>query len=80
MKVHIKPARGDDINETDSLTRSLQDDLSNLDVEKITLITETPPPDSKAFGGAAIGSMIVDFATGGTVKQITQTVQAWIKK
>jgi hypothetical protein len=80
MRVHIQSLEEDDVNQIDSLARSLQDDVSNLDVDKITLITETPPPGSKAFDGVAIGSMIIDFATGGVVKQITQTIQAWIQR
>jgi hypothetical protein len=83
MKLHIKKEEGeneDDKQEIDSLTRSLRDDLLNLDVEEVHLLHEKPPPGSKAFDGVAIGSMMIDFVSGGAIKQITQTVQAWIQR
>jgi hypothetical protein len=80
MKVHIKPEREDDKNEIDSLTRNLRDDLLNLNVEEVHLLYEKPPPDSKALDGVAIGSMVVDFISGGAIKEITETVQAWIQR
>jgi hypothetical protein len=80
MTVHIKPEEEDDKQEIDSLSRSLRDDLSHLDVEEVHLLYEKPPPDSKAVEGAAIGSMIVDFGGGAAIKEVPQTVQAWIQR
>lgn len=80
MKVHIKQEEDDDKQEIDSLSRSLRDDLSNLNVEDVHLLHEKAPPDSKALDGVAIGSMVVDFISGGAIKEITQTVQAWIQR
>jgi hypothetical protein len=80
LKVHIKPDKEDDKQEIDSLTRSLQDDLSNLDVEEVHLLYEKPRPGSKALDGVAVGSMIVDFVAGGAISQITQTIQAWTQR
>src|ERR687887_2758674 len=80
LKVHIKPEEEDDKQEIDSLSRSLRDDLSNLDVEEVHLLYEKPPPDSKAVDGAVIGSMIVGFVNSGAINQITQTVQARIER
>ena len=76
----IKPEKEDDKQEMDGLSRSLQDDLSKLDVENIRLFYEKPPRDSKAFEGVAIGSLIVDFVSGRAIKEITQTIQAWIRR
>jgi hypothetical protein len=80
LKVHIKGGNEDDKQEIDSLSRSLQDDLSHLKVEDVYLLYEKPPPDSKAFDGVALGSMVVDFVGGGAIKEVTQTVQAWITR
>jgi Effector Associated Constant Component 1 len=80
LKVHIKPEREDDKQEIDNLSRNLQDDLLNLDVEDVHLLYEKPPPDSKAFDGVALGSMVVDFVSGGAIKEVTQTVQRWIER
>ena len=79
MKVHIKQNEEDDKQEIDSLSRSLRDDLLK-DVEDVHLLYETPPAGSRALDGVAIGSMIVDFVSGGAIKDITQTVQAWIER
>ena len=80
LKVHIKPEKEDDKQEIDSLSRSLRDDLLNLDVEEVHLLYETPPPDSKALDGVALGSMVVDIVGGGAITQVTQTVQRWIER
>jgi hypothetical protein len=83
IKVNIKPEEGQkegDKQEIDSLSRSLRDDLLNLDVEEVHLLYEKPPSGSKAFDGVALGSMVVDFVGGGAVKEVTQTVQAWIQR
>jgi hypothetical protein len=65
MRVHIKQEDGDeDKQEIDSLSRNLRDDLLNLDVEDVHLLYEKPPPDSKAFDGVALGSMVVDIVSG----------------
>ena len=81
LKVHIKPEEDDDRQEIDSLTRNLRDDLSNLNhVEDVQLAYEKPPPDSKAFDGVALGSMVVDIVGGGAIKEVTQTVQRWIER
>lgn len=81
MTVHIKPEQEDDKQEMDRLSRNLRDDLSNLDqVEDVQLSYETPPPDSKAFDGIALGSMVVDIVSGGAIKEVTQTVQRWIER
>ena len=80
LKVYINPEEEDDKQEIDSLSRSLQDDLSHLDVEDVHLLYEKPPPDYKAFDGVALGSMVVDFVGSGAIKEITQTVQAWIQR
>lgn len=81
LKLQIDKREEDDAEEMEDLSRSLRDDLSNLDVVKeVTLATENPPSGSKALDGVALGSMIVDFATGGAVKQVAETVQMWIKR
>jgi hypothetical protein len=83
MKLHIKTEEGekeDDNQDIDNLNRNLRDDLLNLNVEEVHLLHEPPPPDSKALEGVAIGSMIVDFVSGGAIKEVTQTVQAWIQR
>jgi hypothetical protein len=80
LKVHIGQGNEDDKQEIDSLSRSLQEDLSLLDVENVHLLYEKPPADSKAFDGVALGSMVVDFVGGGAIKEVTQTVQAWIQR
>jgi hypothetical protein len=80
LKVHIRPEKEDDKQEIDSLSRSLRDDLSHLDVEEVHLLYEKPPPGSKAFEGVALGSMVVDLVGGGAIKEVTQTVQAWIQR
>lgn len=80
IKVHIKQEDQDDKQEIDSLSRNLRDDLLNLDVEDVHLLYEKPPQDSKALDGVAIGSMIVDIVSGGAIKEVTQTVQAWIQR
>jgi hypothetical protein len=80
MKINIKAKEDDDKQEIESLSRSLRDDLSNLDVEEVHLSYEKPPPDSKAVEGAALGSMLVDFSGGTAIKQVTQTAQAWIQR
>ena len=81
LKVHIKPEREDDKQELDSLSRNLRNDLSNLNqVKDVALSYEKPPSDSKAFDGVALGSMVVDIMGGGAIKEVTQTVQAWIQR
>ncbi len=83
IKVHIKPEEQDDKQEIDSLAHSLRDDLLNLDVEEVHLLHEKAPlpAGSKGVEGAtAIGSMIVDFVSGNIIKEVTQTVQAWIRR
>src|SRR5215212_7342080 len=81
FKVHINPEEEDDKQEVDNLSRNLRDDLSNLNqVEDVQLLYEKPPTDSKAFDGVALGSMVVDFVGGGAIKEVTQTVQAWIQR
>jgi hypothetical protein len=60
LRVHIKPEE-DDKQEIGSLTTNPRDYLSYLDVEDVHLLYEKPPPDSKAFVGVALGSMVVDF-------------------
>lgn len=80
LGVLIKPEKEDDRKEIDSLSRSLQDDLSHLNVNDVHLLYEKPPPDSKAFDGVALGSMLVDFVGGGAIKEVTQTIQAWIAR
>jgi hypothetical protein len=79
LRVHVKPEE-DDKQEIDSLTCSLQDDLSYLDVEDVHLLYEKPPPDSKPFDGVALDSMVADFVAGGAIKEVTQSVQAWIQR
>jgi hypothetical protein len=49
-----------------------------LNVEEVHLLYETPPLGSKALGRVATGSMIVDFVGSSAIKEIIQTVQAWI--
>jgi hypothetical protein len=80
LKIHIRPEKEDDKQEIDSLSRILQDDLLNLDVEEVHLLYEHPSPGSKALDGVAIGSMVVDFVGGGAIKEVTQTIQAWITR
>jgi hypothetical protein len=80
MKVHIKLEEEESKDEIDNLTRSLRDDLLNLDVEEVHLLYEKPPPGSKALDGVAVGSMIVDFVGGVAIQQITQTIQAWTQR
>jgi hypothetical protein len=80
MKVHIKQERDEDKQEIDSLTRNLRDDLLNLDVEDVHLLYEKPPHGSKALDGIALGSMVVDFVSGGAIKEVTQTVQRRIQR
>jgi hypothetical protein len=80
LKVNIKPEKEDDKQEIDSLSRNLRDDLLHLNVEEVHLLYEKPPPGSRALDGVAIGSMIIDFVSGGAIKEISQTVQAWIQR
>jgi hypothetical protein len=80
LKVHIKTRKEDDRKEIDSLSRSLQDDLSRLDVDEVHLLFERPPPDSKGLEGVAIGSLIVDVVSGKAIEQIAQTIQKWIER
>jgi hypothetical protein len=81
LKVHIKSEEEDDRQEIDSLSRNLRDDLSNLNqVEDVHLSYETPPPNSRALDGVALGSMAVDIIGGGAIKEVTQTVQRWIER
>ncbi len=81
INVYIKAEEGKDKQEIDSLAHSLRDDLLNLEVEEVHLLHEKAPPPagSKGVEKAAIGSMIVDSINGSIIKEVTQTVQAWIK-
>jgi hypothetical protein len=81
MKVRIKQEDEDEKQEIDSLSRNFREDLLNLrNVEEVHLLYEKPPPDSRAFDGVALGSMVVDIVGGGAIKEVTQTVQAWIER
>jgi hypothetical protein len=80
LKVQIKPEEADDKQEIDSLSRNLRGDLLHLDVEDVQLLYEKPPSGSRALDGVALGSMVVDIVSGGAIKEVTQTVQAWIQR
>jgi len=80
LKIYIAQEDQDDKQDIDNLSHSLRNELLNLDVEDVHLLYEKPPPDSKAFDGVAIGSMVVDFVGGVAIREITHAVQAWIQR
>src|SRR5262249_5334589 len=73
-------SEGDD-RELDALTRQLRDELLQLDVQSVALMTGGPvPPAAKGLGLAKIGGLVVDFIGGKAVSTVVEAVRAWLAR
>lgn len=67
--------------ELDELTRQLRDELLNLDVDDVQLVSKgAPPAEAKGFGLLAVGGLIVKFVGSKAFANVVAAVGVWLAR
>jgi hypothetical protein len=79
LKVDLGPEALED--ETDAATRSLLDELSQLDVASVDLVNAGDAPEAtKGFGLIEVGSLVVKFVSSGALGKVVDAVKGWLSR
>lgn len=67
-----------DPEEVEELTRSLRDELLQLDVHTVNLVNAGLAPEgTKGFGLLEVGALIVKFGSSGALGKVVDTIRRW---
>ena len=80
LELSLDAGPGADEAELDRLARSLRDDLVELDVERVELAPDGPPPEgARAAEALVAGALLVQLArTSDSLSTLVRTIRGWL--
>jgi hypothetical protein len=82
VDVRLTPDAELDAEDVERLTRQLRAELSQLDLDSVSLVAAAPAPDgAKAVDPITMGAIVVALsASGGVFPSVIETVRDWLNR
>ena len=80
MVININSSPDDDNEQLERLTHQLNEDLRELDIDKVDLIRKGDAPIGAKGDVMTWGSLLVTLASSGVLSTLVNTLQSWLTR